>query len=374
MKTSFRTPVVATQIKLKGRSEHLVGNNGEINAGSNKELIQTVARLMELAKTQDIHTESEARQRMEIARVQGEMMRASFNDAQVHRELGEIMADDLYLAGNRDGFARRFMIKQELQQGQVPRVKMRMKNVTAVVASGPSKVETQITQDEVFWAPEFDLITRPFVTKREIDQSVSDVVDEKYVEGLEGIMVKEDLVWKGLADQTVGMDNPLTNIAGNLTPAGLMVVKNYVTSYNIPARYLLLANDLWNDIVADSTWIAAIDQVSKHEVLLTGQLGTVYGMDIISDAFRHPQHKVLNKGEFYVIGNAENHGAMTDRGGVESTPTDISTERMAGRGWILVSTTSPGTPPTMASNQMTVCARLGAAVDRGKGRSRVQRA
>lgn len=340
MKTTFRTPVVATQMKFKDRSDHVVGNNGEINASSKRDMMLTIARMMEAAVTQDIHTEDEARNRAQISKIQRDMMVASFSDKQVHQELGEIMAEDLYIAGNRDGFARRFMIKQELTQGQVPRVKMRSKNVSAIIASGPSRIETQITQDPAFWAPEFDLVARPFVQKREIDQSVSDVVDEKYVEGLEGIMVAEDRTWKGLADKTVGLDNPLTNIVGTLTPAGLMVVKNYVTSYNIPARYLLLANDLWNDIVSDATWLAAIDQVSKHEVLLTGQLGTVYNMDIISDAFRHPNHKVLNRGEFYVIGDAINHGAMTDRGGVESTPTDISTERTPGRGWVLVETIS----------------------------------
>jgi hypothetical protein len=340
MKSTFRTPVVATELRLPGQSERLVGADGSLNAGSKKELMQQVARLIELAGHQEVITETEANRRAEIAKLQGQMMMASFRDKEVHRELGEIMADDLYIASNRDGFARRFLVKQDLQQGQLPRVKMRMKNVTATIASGPSKIETQVTQDNQFWAPEFDLVARPFVTKREADQSVSDVVDEKFVEGLESLMVAEDRIWKGMADKTIGLDNPLTNVVGTLNPQAMMNVKNYVTSWNIPARYLLIANDIWNDIVADPSWMNAIDQVSKHEVLLTGQLGTVYGMDIISDAFRHPFHKVLNRGEFYVVGDAVNHGTMSDRGGVESTPTDISTERTPGRGWVLLETIS----------------------------------
>ena len=339
MKT-FRTPAVAPELKLRGSNERAVGRNGEINADSKRDLMLQVAKFMEAAANSEIITEGEANRRADIARLQQDMMVASFRNQSVHRELGEIMADDLYLAANRDGFARRFLTKQELQQGQVPRVKMRMKSVQAIIASGPSKIETQITQDNQFWAPEFDLVARPFVVKREIDQSVSDVVDEKFVEGLEALMVSEDRIWKSMADKTIGMDNPLTNVVGTLNPAALMSVKNYVTSWNIPARYLLIANDLWNDIVADPSWMDAIDQVSKHEVLLTGQLGTVYGMDIISDAFRHPYHKVLNRGEFYVVGDGVNHGAMTDRGGVESTPTDISTERTPGRGWVLLETLS----------------------------------
>ena len=326
MRTTFRTPVLASELRFNG-GERAIGRNGEFNANSKADLFAVIAKLMEVARTTDIVTEDEAARRAETAKLQQDMVLASFRDTAVHRELGEIMADDLYITGNRDGFARRFMTKQELQQGQIPRVKMRMKNVTALVAANPSRIETQITQDNQFYAPEFDLVSRPFVTKREIDQSLSDVVDEKYVEGLEGIMVAEDRLWRNMANQTVGMDNPLTNVVSSLNPQALMSVRNLVTQWNIPARYLLMANDLWQDIVADPAWQNAIDPVSKHEILLTGQLGTVYGMDIISDAFRHQQHRVLNRGEFFVVGDAINHGALSDRGGVESTPTDISTER-----------------------------------------------
>lgn len=341
MKTLFRTPVVATELKLPGSNSRVVANNGEINASSRADLIKVVAQMMEMAQQQEILTVEEATKREQIATLQKQLVHASFKDPAAHRELGQIMADDLYYTGNRDGFARRFTVKQNLEQGQIPRVKMRMKDVTAIIASSPARIETQITQDRVYYAPEFDLVARPFVTKREIDQSVSDVVDEKFVEGLEALMVSEDRIWKSMADKTINMDNPLTNIVGALTPAGVMQTKNNVTSWGIPVRNLILANDIWNDIAGDAVyWAAVIDQVSKHEVLLTGQLGTMYGMDIISDAFRHPQHKVLNKGEFYVVGDPINHGAMTDRGGVESTPTDINTERTPGRGWVMVETIS----------------------------------
>lgn len=341
MKTVYRTPVVATELRLPGSNSRVVGLNGELNASSRADLIKVVAQLMEVASSQQIVTEEQAARQEKIEKLQAQMVVASFKDPAVHRELGEIMADDLYITGNRDGFARRFLVKQSLEQGQIPRVKMRMKNVTATVASSPARIETQITQDNVFYAPEFDLVARPFVTKREIDQSVSDVVDEKFVEGLESLMVAEDRIWKAAADKTINLDNPLTNIVGALTPAGVMATKNNVTRYGIPVRHLLFANDIWNDIAGDAvSWANVIDQVSKHEVLLTGQLGTLYGMDIISDAFRHPGHKVLNQGQFYVVGDPINHGAMSDRGGVESTPTDINTERTPGRGWVLVETIS----------------------------------
>jgi hypothetical protein len=70
-------------------------------------------------------------------------------------------------------------------------------------------------------------------------------------------------------------------------------------------------------------------------LLLTGELGVMYGQTITSDAFRHPEHKVLGRGEFYVISDALNHGAYSDRGGLMSVPTDISSERIPGKGFVI---------------------------------------
>ena len=87
-------------------------------------------------------------------------------------------------------------------------------------------------------------------------------------------------------------------------------------------------------------WSGLINPVAQHELLLTGQLGTVLGMEVISDAFRHEQHKVLSSGEMYVIGAPENHGQYSDRGGIESQPLDGSNEAVPGRGWFMTESLS----------------------------------
>jgi hypothetical protein len=68
---------------------------------------------------------------------------------------------------------------------------------------------------------------------------------------------------------------------------------------------------------------------------MTGQLGVLYGMTLISEAYRHPEHKVLSVGEFAVVSDPLTHGAYSDRGGVDSVPIDGVTEKIAGRGWLL---------------------------------------
>lgn len=350
-----RTPVIASALRTVGNgallaedlrtggrgSSRIVGNNGELNAGSTRDLLGQIQRLVTAASSgNEIITVSDATAREERANLMSNLLVASFTDAAVHKELGEIMAEDLYLAGDRDGVARRFLVKQSLTQGQIPRAKLRAKGVTASVVTGPSKVDTQITNDNTIYPPEFELVARPFVPKREIDQSVSDVVDEKYVEGLEALMVSEDRIWKQSVDALVNLDNPLSLIVGTLTARAVMAVRQNVAAWNLNPRFMLMANDLWTDIATDSSWYNVIDPVSQHELLLTGKLGVVYGMDLISDAFRHQQHKVLNQGEFYIVSDPINHGTMTDRGGVDSETTTISVEGVPGRGWVLLETIS----------------------------------
>lgn len=332
---THKTPVIATDLRLGGSSELLVGHNGELNASSRTDLAQQIAKLMEVASGREVITESAAVQRQQLAAAHKEAITAAFMDKSAHMELGEVLADELYQAANREGFMRRFLARQELTQGQFPQVRMRNKDVVAIVSSSPSKIQAQIIRDKLFFPPEFYVSARPFIEQREINQSVGDVLEEKYVEGLEGIMVQEDRTFAAMATATINMANSLTTIVGTMNPTGLANLRNQVTRWNIPANAWLIANDIWSDIIGDSGFSQLIDPVSKHELLLRGQLGTILGMSVYSDAFRHPQHKVLSQGEMYVFGDATNLGQYTDRGGVDSSPLDGTQENIPGRGWWL---------------------------------------
>lgn len=332
-KIKFTKPAVVAAALRRDGGERFVGNDGHVNASSNKDLTnQVMSYLAEVSRTGATTEERATAQERSQARMQA--VTAAFSDKGAHAELGEVLADELYQSANREGFMRRFMAKQELKQGQSPSVKMRMKNVVAQVVTSPVQVQAQLIRDNTYTPPEFYLTSRPFVEEREIQQSVGDVLEEKYLEAQEGGMVAEDRLWRNLALQTVGVNNSLTNIVGTMSAGGLMTFRNQVTRWNIPATAWLIANDLWSDIVGDVSFQNNIDQVSKNELLLTGQLGTIYGMTILSDAYRHPEHRVLEQGEMFIVGDKINHGQYTDRGGFTSQPIDITTEKIPGRGWV----------------------------------------
>ena len=326
-----KTPVLATDYRAPGSSERLVGANGEINASNKRDAFQQQLKLLAASANGDVTTA----ERMERSARNRELVRAMFNSKDVHRELGEVMAKDLYQAANRRGFSRKYLARQDLVNGQFPTVKMRMKDVTATYATSPTQTQAQIIRDKLFMPPEIMIEAKPFVEQREINTSVGDVLDEKYAEALEAIMVGEDRLYKTAADMMVGIDNDLTVISGTLTPMTLMEVRNMVSRWDLPVPQLLIASDMYIDIVGDSTFIQAIEPVSRHELIMTGELAILYGMAITSDAYRHPEHRVLNQGEFYAISDPATHGQYTDRGGIETEVLTAATEKQAGKGWFM---------------------------------------
>jgi len=327
-----KSPVLATDLKLAGSNEFAVGQytgsgRGELNASNKKDLFAQQQKFLQAASSGHmLHID---------ASTSRELVQAAFNEKEAHRVLGEKISDALYVTANRQGFMRKYLTKIDVQQGSMPRFPLRNKNVTAVWSTSPTKVESQITRDKWFTPPELAIVARPFIPQVELNQSSGDVLQEKYIEAVEATMVAEDRLWYNQVQSVVGVDNNLSIISGQLTPYSLMTVSTQVTRWGLKGAHLLLASDMWQDIVGNSDFYSAIDPVARHELLLTGELGVMYGMTITSDAYRHQEHKVLGQGEFYVISDALNHGAYSDRGGLQSVPTDITSERIPGRGFVI---------------------------------------
>lgn len=331
--TSSRTPVVASEFRFQGRDERAIGSNGEINASSKKDLLTASLSLMQATANGQVQTESQAL-RTEAAAVNRQLLKAAFDDTKSHRVLGERMADNIYMTANRKGYMRRFLNKIDLKQGDIPRFPVRKKNVRAMLVTGPSKVEAQLATDKWLTPPELQIVSRVFVPQNEINQSNTDVLDEKFVEGLEGVMVTEDRLWLNAARATIGVSNEQSIISGTLSPLSLMNARQNVAQWGLKPVYCLMASDLFIDIVGDSSFIQAIEPVSRHELVMTGEMAVLYGMTLISEAYRHPEHKTLEQGEFAVISDPAFHGAYSDRGGVDSQAIDGTTEKIIGRGWL----------------------------------------
>lgn len=328
-------PVVATDFRFAPDQSRAIGLNGEINASDRKDAVSRSLELMRASAEGRVITASDAASREKIRKTNRELIQAAFDDPKAHRVLGERMMEQLYMTANRKGYARRLLNRIELKQGDIPRFPVRKKNVTAMLATGPVAINTQLATDKWLTPPELTIGTRVFVPQTEINQSNSDVLEEKYVEALEATMVAEDRLHYNLCRNTINVDNPLVTIASTLSPLTFMNVRQQVQRWGLKPMYCVMASDLFIDIVGDSSFIQAIEPVARHELVMTGELGILYGMTLISEDYRHPEHKILSQGEFLIFSDPSFHGAYSDRGGIDSQPIDTLNERIVGRGWLV---------------------------------------
>lgn len=334
-----RSGMHVTEAKRPGSNEFLVGAGGNLNAGSKQELMQTIASLTSMLSNGEISprrsevSASESKDRRE-ALVQAYHDRSGRSWA----ELGAAIGGEVSESADREGFMRRFLLRTELSQGEIARIRVKHKNVTAIVAASASQTFPTFIREKHILPPEFYIEANIRVEAREVAQGSADVLEEKFFEAQEAIMVQEDRVYKRMLDDTVGVGvNAPQVLSGGLTPVTLQAMREQVTRWGIPAQNLLIASDVWNDIVASTAFGNWFDPVSQYEIIMTGYLGNLLGMGVISDAYREPKLKVLNAGEVYITSSPELHGTFTDRGPVEAHETGPAsgTGNTPSRGWYM---------------------------------------
>jgi len=330
--TSAPGVAIASQMKLPGTKEMLVNSKGAFNAHDNQQLMAIASGLMQLSQ-QGVQVLAKEETAAPVA-TRREMVQAAFDSKSELIALGEVMAEEIQITSNREGFMRRFLARQDLEDGQIPTARMNMKNTIAVVGTGPTQTQTQLIRDNWYYPPEFYINARPYIEQRDLARATGDILEEKYVDSLEAVMATEDRTFKALADRTVGIANPFTTVTGQMSPNALGALISQVTQWGIPARYWLIASDIWTDIISQPDFTQAFQTTSfAEELVQTGRLGTIFGLEVISDQFRHEALKVLNRGEMYLFGSPEMLGQYTDRGGLEAQAIDGTQEKVPGRGW-----------------------------------------
>lgn len=201
-----------------------------------------------------------------------------------------------------------------------------------MLAPDVGKLYPQYVAEKYINVPEFYIKGNLRVEERELAQGTGDILEDKFLEAQEQILVVEDRQWKIMVDATVGIDNQLQIIAGGLTPDSLAVMRDQVMRWGLSTVTLLMANDIVVDLNG-TTFGSWFDPISQAEIVMTGMLGTLMGLAFITDAYRDPTLRVLNQGDLYILTTPEYHGAYTDRGPVSSTAVDNYADGEPSRGW-----------------------------------------
>jgi len=319
----------------KGGELALSRSTGEFNASSTKDLAMQIGRLMEAVGNGLIVPEQSQMAIASSSDDRREIMREAMASDDNWKALGANIAQQVYEQSERDGFLRKLSQGNTLRQGEVQRVPMPPHDSMAVVATGPAGVGYQNIRARQFLPAEFEIIANVRVNALDMEQVSGDLLEHAYNDALQSIMVQEDRLWKKAADATVGMMNPLEYIAGELTTKNLGRLRTAVTDWNLPATTAIISNDYWADIIGSNDFATMLDPITKYDLALNGQLGTLVGLQLLTDGFRAPNQKVLERGEIYVVASPEHHAAYSTRGGIQSRPVDYAHEGSTAKGWML---------------------------------------
>lgn len=317
---------------LPGSNLAALSSNGEINAHSKKELLGAIDKIMSMSAAGEIkqQTESTEMTREESAAL---MMEANAS-AEGWAALGANIAEAIQDQAERRGFMRNIALGNNLRQGEIQRVPMPRHEVQSVIATSPTEMGYQLIRDRYFTPSEFEIKGAVRVNQLELDQSAGDLMRDIRDQAMESVMVAEDRIWKAAADRSVGRANDITYIGNELTPKTLASIQEQVTAWNLPASKALFAIDFWKDVIGNAEFTSFLDPVSKYDLVLNGRIGTLVGLELMTDAFRPENQKVLNQGEIYVVSDPEHHAAYSTRG-IKSTPTDGANSGETNKGWLM---------------------------------------
>jgi len=304
--------------------------NGEINAYSKKDLLHKVMALSQAA------SQGEVKEQHDFGNKRAELVEAAMADktGETWRVVGEVMGDEILETMGRDGFLRKVLMRKDLKKGDIGRLRLRKKDVLAFHATSDSGTISSQVNQAYLYPDEFYIKAHITIEDRELEQSPGDLLDDKYIDGLEQMMVKEDQVLKTLLDVAAPSYNDVVGFP-TFTPSVFAQARTQLQSWGNPCSTGIIAIDLLNDILADPEFSTYFDPVTKREVIMSGSLGSFYGVNLITDGFRYETLRVLNSGEFYFLAPPNVLGAQTVRKDVTTSPINLYLIGKPERGWYM---------------------------------------
>lgn len=324
-------------------TERFVDEKGNIEASSRMDLARAIQTMLKVAAQPELigdgnRREAEVAERNsysvdpERIEAQLQMLRDSEGNRDAEMIIGETLGDSVVETMGRAGFTRNCLQLQNVAQGQEARWRIRRKDVIAHQITSSGQVRASEIRDYFTYPKSYQLTGAVLVEDKELEHSDSALLDEKFQDLLEQIWRQEDLHFKTLLDSLAPTINNVIQF-NTFTPTTFTTLRTQIRQHSIPCTRAILAVDLWDDIIAGTDFVNFWDEVHKHELIENGSLGSILGVNLLTDGFRHAALRVLNDGECYFLGSPQTLGGIAQHGELKTRPTDRYNMNEAKRGW-----------------------------------------
>lgn len=332
--TNKRTGTIRT-----GSTDLVDERTGEYNAYSKRDLIEIMDGMVKMARAGEMHSDEGLGSSMTDWNAQGHLVQAALSEARPaeggpFQVLGEVFTDSISETMGRMGFTNKVLAQQDVAEGGTARVRIRQKDVTSwLMLSDGHTIESLIRQKYIY-PRGYNLETLILMEEAEIHEAGAQIIEEKYNDGLEATMVRDDNITKFLLDQAAPADNDV--IAFNaFTPQVFVTLRNQIWQWSLPAPHALMAVDLWDDLFADADWAQWYSPIEKHELAVEGKLGRLADIELITDGFRYDTLQVLDPGEVYFLSSPATLGVKANMIALNSSVVDQRMLGRAVRGWFI---------------------------------------
>jgi hypothetical protein len=327
--------------KMVESQDSLVGANGDINAYSRKDAMRVISGLVARASAGEIARQASVTRQAALSKLAAKIRQAYLNrDAANFGMLGEEIKNEIRLTIARTGFIKRFLQERELEPGEETKIYLRKQDTLAFSLETDSMVPKSHIKAREVYLREYYISANIQIEEKEITRLRIDLLQEKLEDGTEMLQVQEDRQLKLLADAAANSLNVPLYFAA-LQPAVFQSLKNQVESRGVPVASCWLANNLWNDIISDGDFVNWFDPVTKHELILTGELGSMLGVALHTDAFIDSQLRVLSRGDIYFFGKPGVLGQLLVRKQLSSQELNHGLIGIPARGWYLMEIVAP---------------------------------
>ena len=342
-----RRPIDSRDYKKPGSNERIFGRNNELNASTGRDAIVQLKALFDGVDAGHTSLADDIEDNVMTASESHQILRDEFEKADVNspswKKMGTMLAADVYQTSVRQGFFRNFLDRVEVADGAKPEFTIVENHMVALVATTPTQVQPQVISDDAtFNPPEFEIVAHVKVFEKDMRASSVDLLDRRYNESLEAVMVTEDRAFLKMADEIAGSELPLLRFGNSLTPANITYMRQMMETSGITPANVLMSSTYMSDFITNTDFQSVYDDFTKREILQTGRIFSgLYGLNWWTDANRRrPNLKVLKPGDFYMFAEPSQLGAYSDRGPVSAVPVDYYSMGERARGWLISETLS----------------------------------
>jgi len=296
-------------------------NNGQINAASYKEAIQSIVKMASVLEDNMPSGSTLAGQPSFSNTQRDDIISKAIQTTEGKLSLAQAMDNPIRRNLDYQGIARRTLAIDPLPQGALPVYDRDIDVAAVIVSSNGTAPESRVFSERIF-VPEFEIVCNPTVRISEVRRRRFNVIDRAVQKARQEIMAQEDSNIFAALDSAAGIENTFSDIADNgLTKRDLSEIKVSIDRWDLVTTKFFMNIVDYNDIL---NWGSGggqganggdLDPVTQREVLQSGIYAHIWGADILVS-------KIVPAGTVYGVADPEFVGVMPIRQDIEVLPAD----------------------------------------------------